>query len=112
MSNNIEIHDTKHKNGWVNWVEEAINKEYFKLYENNNFHNVQEIGSSTFGKVYRANWKNSEQYIALKSFSNINDVAVKEIAYEVIKKYDNFTNFTTSIFCNIYLLLNLYLLYI
>ncbi|EXX62554.1 Cdc15p [Rhizophagus irregularis DAOM 197198w] len=66
MANNIEIHDTKHKNGWVNWVEEAI-----------------EIGSSTFGKVYRANWKNSEQYIALKSFSNLSDVAIKEIAYEL-----------------------------
>ncbi|UZO15754.1 uncharacterized protein OCT59_007170 [Rhizophagus irregularis] len=57
MANNIEIHDTKHKNGWVNWVEEAI--------------------------VYRANWKNSEQYIALKSFSNLSDVAIKEIAYEL-----------------------------
>ncbi|CAB4388556.1 unnamed protein product [Rhizophagus irregularis] len=75
--------DTFGAHHYVNWVEEAIGKEYYKLYENNNFHNVQEIGSSTFGKVYRANWKNSEQYIALKSFSNLSDVAVKEIAYEL-----------------------------
>ncbi|RGB36752.1 hypothetical protein C1646_757728 [Rhizophagus diaphanus] len=48
MPNNIEIQDTEHKNGWVNWVEEAIGKEYYKLYENNNFHNVQEIDSEKF----------------------------------------------------------------
>jgi serine/threonine protein kinase len=83
MSNNIEIQDTEHKNEWVNWIEGAIDKEYYKLYEYKHFHNIQEIGSSAFGKVYRANWKNSEQYIALKSFFNLNEVAVKEIVHEV-----------------------------
>jgi hypothetical protein len=83
MSNNIEIQDTENANEWVDWIEEAIAKEYFKSYEYKNFSNVREIGSGAFGKVYRANWKNSNQYIALKSFFNLNNVTVKEIVHEV-----------------------------
>ena len=79
-------------NEWVNWLEEAIAKDYFKYYEYKYFYNIQKIGTGGFGVVYRANWKNSEQYIALKSFSNLNDVTVKEIVHEVIKKYNNFTS--------------------
>ncbi|RGB36917.1 kinase-like domain-containing protein [Rhizophagus diaphanus] len=98
MSNNIEIQDNVHKIEFVNWIEEAIDKEYYKLYEYENFHNIQEIGSSVFGKVYRANWKNSEQYVALKSFFNLNDVAVKEIIHELklqreIQFHDNIIKF-------------------
>ncbi|CAB4388244.1 unnamed protein product [Rhizophagus irregularis] len=98
MSNNIEIQDNEHKIEFINWIEEAIDKEYYKLYEYENFHNIQEIGSSVFGKVYRANWKNSEQYVALKSFFNLNDVAVKEIIHELklqreIQFHDNIIKF-------------------
>ncbi len=46
--------------------------------------NVQEIGSGTFGKVYRANWKNSYSDFALKSFYNFNNITAKEIVCEVI----------------------------
>ncbi|CAB4388502.1 unnamed protein product [Rhizophagus irregularis] len=46
--------------------------------------NVQKIGTGGFGKVYRANWKNSEQYLALKSFFNVDDVIAKEIVHECI----------------------------
>ena len=66
------------------WIEEAIAKEYLKYYDYKNFSNIQEIGSGRFGKVYRANWKNFENYIALKSFFNLNNVTVKEIVREVI----------------------------
>ena len=38
-----------------------------KHFEYENFSNIQEIGFEGFGKVYRANRKNSEQYFALKS---------------------------------------------
>ncbi|EXX65232.1 Cdc15p [Rhizophagus irregularis DAOM 197198w] len=97
MSNNIEMQDTLNKNEWIDLIEEAIDKEYFKCYEYN-FSNIQEIGSGTFGEVYRANWKNSEQYIALKSFFNLNDVTVKEIVHELklqskIQFHDNIIKF-------------------
>jgi hypothetical protein len=57
-------------------------------YEYKTFHNIQEIGRGSHGsKVYRANWKNLEQYFVLKSFSNIDDAVEKEIINEVIKEY-------------------------
>ncbi|CAB5381438.1 unnamed protein product [Rhizophagus irregularis] len=78
-----EIQNTENTNEWISWIEEAIVKEYFKCYEYKHFSNIQEVGSGAFGKVYRANWKNSEQYIALKSFFNLNNVTVKEIVHEL-----------------------------
>jgi len=84
MSNNIENQDTENTNEWVNWIEEAIVKEYFKYYEYENFSDIEEIGSGMFGKVSRAKWKNSEQYLALKSFFNLDSITVKEIVNEVI----------------------------
>ena len=81
-ANNIEIQDTENKNEWIKWIEEAIAKEYLKYYEYNHFNNIQKIGSGSFGKVYRANWKNPGQYVALKSF-NLGNVTVKEIVHEV-----------------------------
>ena len=74
-------------NNWINWIEEAVSKKHIKYYEYKNFSNIQEIGTSDFGKVYRANWKNSHQYFALKSLLNINDVAIKELVHEVIINY-------------------------
>ena len=85
MSNNIEFKVAENSNEWINWIEEAIAKNYFKYYEYKHFSNIQEIGSGGFGKVYRAIWKNSHSYLALKSLSNLNnDTTVKEIVHEVI----------------------------
>jgi hypothetical protein len=72
-------------NEYINWIEEAINKNHIKYYEYENFNNIEEIGSGSFGKVYRVNWKNSHSYLALKAFFNLNDVTIKEIVNEVIK---------------------------
>ena len=80
MSNNIE-----NSNEWVNWIEEAISKNHIKYYEYQHFSDIQEIACGNFGKVYRANWKNSS-YFALKSFFNLNTIAIKEIVNEVITK--------------------------
>ena len=88
MSDNIEINATNNSNEWVSWIEEAIAKEYFKHYEYERFSNIKEIGRGGFGKVYRANWKNSEQYLALKSFYKLDDATVKEIVREVITKHN------------------------
>ena len=88
MTDNIEIQDAKNSDEWINWIEEAIDKEYFKYYEYKNFSNIQEIGTGGFGKVFRANWRNNlEQYLVLKSFLNLNSIAVKEIGrgnYEIL----------------------------
>ena len=84
MSDIIKKPDTGNTNEWINWLEEAIAKEYLKYYEYKHFSNIQEVGSGAFAKVYRANWKNFENYLALKSFFNLNNVTVKEIVREVI----------------------------
>src|SRR6266542_1407604 len=89
MSNNniestIPITVTENSNEWIDWIEEAITKKHIKYYEYNHFNNIEEIGSGSFGKVYRANWKNSHNYLALKSFFNLNNITVKEIVNEVI----------------------------
>ena len=52
-------------------------------YEHKDFHNIQKIGRGGSGEVYRANWKNLEQYFVLKSF-NIDDDTAKEVIHEVI----------------------------
>jgi serine/threonine protein kinase len=66
------------------WVEEAISKKHIKYYQYEDFEDIQKIGSGNFGKVYRANWKNLDQYFALKSLSNLDNIAIKEVVKEVI----------------------------
>ncbi|GBC20845.1 kinase-like domain-containing protein [Rhizophagus irregularis DAOM 181602=DAOM 197198] len=88
MSNNTESNvPTKFAENtndeWVNWIEEAIAKDYFKYYEFNIFSNLQEISFGGFGKVYRANWRGSHNYLALKSFFSFNDATIKEIVKEL-----------------------------
>src|SRR6266516_7748291 len=84
MSYNTEMQNTENTDEWINWIEEAINKEHINYYEYNQFSNFQQIGAGSFGKVYRANWKNLEKYFALKSFFNLDNVTMKEIVREVI----------------------------
>ena len=89
MSNNTELKATSNPNEWIDWIEEAIYKEYFKNYEYKYFSNIKEIGTGGFGKVYRANWKNDlEQHFVLKSFLSLNNATVKEIVSEVTTKYN------------------------
>jgi hypothetical protein len=83
---------TKNSNEWVNWIDEAIYKKHIKYYEYEYFRNFTEIGSGSFGKVYRASYKNPHRYFALKYFSNDNN-AVKEIVHEVIMNNTYFTIF-------------------
>lgn len=86
MSNNTEsntlVKFTENSNN--EWIEEAIVKDYIKYYEFNYFSNFQEIGFGGFGKVFRANWKSSHNYLALKSFFSFNNTTIKEIIKEVI----------------------------
>jgi hypothetical protein len=51
MSNNIKTNTN-------NWIE--IGKDYLKYYDYDYFSDIKEIGSGGFGKVFRANWRNSQ----------------------------------------------------
>ena len=84
MSDKSEISAIENSNEWINWIEEAISKKHIKYYDYKHFRNVQKIGNGAFGKIYRANWKNSEDYFALKSLFNTDDAVIKEIVHEVI----------------------------
>ncbi|GBC06905.1 hypothetical protein RclHR1_07130004 [Rhizophagus clarus] len=82
MSNNTEFKAIDNSNEWINWIEESIAKKQIKYYDYNHFNNIQEIGFGSFGKVHRANWNNSHNYLALKSFFNFNIMA-KDIVNEI-----------------------------
>lgn len=74
-------------NEWINWIEEeVVSKKHIKHYEYKYFSNIQEIGISSFGKVYRSSWKNSDQYVALKSLLKFDNIIIKELVHEVITK--------------------------
>lgn len=77
MSSNIET-----KSSFI-WVKEAISKKHIKSYDYKYFSNIQEIGTGGFGKVSRAMYKNSEQYLALKSFINLDNTTLEELSREV-----------------------------
>lgn len=83
MSNNIKLKITGDSNDWINWIEDAIAKNFFKYYEYNHFSNIQEIGSGKLGKVYHANWKSSHRCFTLKSLFDLNNITAKEIINEV-----------------------------
>ncbi len=83
------MEDADNSNG-INWIDESISKKHIRYYEYESFHNIQEIGSGGFAKVYRAKWKNSEQYLALKYFSNRDVNTVKELVREVITKSNKY----------------------
>ncbi|GBC31753.2 kinase-like domain-containing protein [Rhizophagus irregularis DAOM 181602=DAOM 197198] len=89
MSDNTTIQDIENTNKSNTWIEEVIDKEYLNYYEYNQFSNIQKIGAGDFGKVYRANLKNSEKFFALKSFFNLDNINMKEIVRE-----DNFGKLT------------------
>jgi hypothetical protein len=48
------------ENDYKKWIEEAISKRHIKYYDYKHFRNLHKIGNGAFGKIYRANWKNSE----------------------------------------------------
>jgi hypothetical protein len=87
MSDKNKLQIIENQNERISWIEEAISKKYIKYYEYKDFSNIQKIGHGQFGKVYRANWKNSEQYFTLKSLFNLNNDSVMEIIREVIIKH-------------------------
>ncbi|PKY32359.1 kinase-like protein [Rhizophagus irregularis] len=83
------------KPDWMNWIEEAISKKRIKQYDYKDFSNFKVISDRGFGKVYRANWKNPRNTLALKS---LNDSTAEKIVYELkiqreVHFYDNIIKF-------------------
>jgi serine/threonine protein kinase len=64
----------------IDLIEEYVSKKHIKYYEYNNFSNLRVIGTGGFGKVYRADWKNSHNTLVLKP---LNDATIVKIVYEV-----------------------------
>ncbi|RGB31026.1 kinase-like domain-containing protein [Rhizophagus diaphanus] len=62
MSNNIEIKVTENSDERINWIENAISKNYFKYYEYNHFRNIKEIGFGNFKKFIVQTGKLKRQY--------------------------------------------------
>ncbi len=67
---------------YIDWLENSIVNEYFNYYEYSDFKNIQPIGIGAFGKVSRANWKDTNTIFALKSFDN-HKLTLKEVVNEV-----------------------------
>ncbi|GBC06007.1 hypothetical protein RclHR1_06550011 [Rhizophagus clarus] len=92
-NNNIE-----NKIEWNDWIEETIIEEHIGFYDYKQFNNFQQIGAGNFGKVYRVNWKNSENhYFAIKSFFNLDNIIMKEIICEL--KIQREVDFHDNIIC-------------
>jgi len=73
----------------IEWIEKSIADKRIKYYEYSDFKNIEEIGKGGFSNIYRANWKNSDQNLVLKSLLNLdNPTAVNDIIREVIAKYN------------------------
>ncbi|RIA90182.1 kinase-like domain-containing protein [Glomus cerebriforme] len=67
-----------------NWLDDAISNSHIKYYEFNHFSNIKKIGAGHFGEVFCANYKDSDQQLALKSFLNLDDATIyKEIIHEL-----------------------------
>ena len=73
-------------NKWIDWIDDAISKKHIKYFEYEHFYNIQKISQGAFGKVYRANWRNWDQYLVLKSLFGLDNNVVKEIVHEVIMR--------------------------
>ena len=77
--NNIKAKDSNYYNDWLN---NSI-EQHIKYYEYSDFRNIQQIGSGSYGKVVRGNWKNTNRFFALKSFNN-DKQTLKEVVKEVL----------------------------
>ena len=78
--------DIKDSNKYVDWLEKSITDGYISYYEYSEFKNIEWLGKGSFGSVVRANWKDTDTILALKSFykqtSNTSPL-YKEVVNEV-----------------------------
>lgn len=65
------------------WLEKSITDEYLSYYKYSEFKNIQHLGSGAFGSVSRANWKNTDTILVLKTFNDDINHALREVVNEV-----------------------------
>ncbi|RIA86508.1 hypothetical protein C1645_779533 [Glomus cerebriforme] len=80
MSNETNFKDS---NDYIVWLEKSIADEYFNYYEYLEFKNLNPIGSGSYGNVIRVNWKNTDNFFALKIFNN-DKITLKGVINEVL----------------------------
>ena len=77
-------------NKYVDWLENSITDGHINHYEYSEFKNIQLLGNGSFGSVVRANWKNTDTILALKSFykqASTTSSLYKEVVNEVRSKF-------------------------
>ncbi|RIA96983.1 kinase-like domain-containing protein [Glomus cerebriforme] len=79
MSNIFKKQETDQDDD-VDWLEKAIVEEHIKFYDYSHFNNIQEISSGSVGNIFRANWKDSDTVLVLKSSYKL---TVQEIVNEL-----------------------------
>jgi hypothetical protein len=77
MSNETDLNETN-----IDWLEKSITDEYLNYYEYFEFKNIQTIGSGSYGRVVRVNWKTTDRFFVLKTF-NDDKSTLKEVVNEV-----------------------------
>ena len=71
----------------IDWIENAISKNYVNYYDDSEFTNMKEINNGSVGSIFRANWKGTDTLLVIKSSYKL---TVKEIVNEVfIYKFIN-----------------------
>ena len=68
----------------IDWLKNSIVNKYLNYYDYSEFNNIQLLGSGAYGNVVRANWKNTDTILALKSFNN-QEQSLKQVVNEVMK---------------------------
>ncbi|CAB4478621.1 unnamed protein product [Rhizophagus irregularis] len=76
----------------IDWLEKAIVEEHIKFYDYSHFNNIQEISIGSVGNIFRANWKDSDTVLVLKSSYKL---TVQEIVNEL--KIQREVDFHTNI---------------
>ena len=84
MSSIFEKRETTDTDADVDWLEKAIVDEHIKYYDYSHFNNIQEISTGSVGNIFRANWKDSDTVLVLKSSYKL---TVQEIVNEVFIIY-------------------------
>ena len=87
MSDKANIKESNIHIDHTDWLEELITNEYLNYYEYSDFKNMEPIGKGTFGKVSRANWRNTHTIFILKSFDDYKST-LKQVVNEVLKIQD------------------------
>ncbi|RIA78906.1 kinase-like domain-containing protein [Glomus cerebriforme] len=87
MSTDTRIKDS---NYYFDWLEKSISEKRLKYHDYSEFKNLQLIGNSSFGNIVRANWKNDNDFVTLKSFNN--DTKILKNVVEELKLYRNVDN--------------------